>query len=109
MAKNFDYILQVAEYVPGFKKLHVYCDKAEIFQTTFPEESANNARKALEWLLRNMLRMKHVEVDEHEMLNTLLHRPETYTFINHDWRLDDDIRIVQKIGNSASHDGGEPV
>lgn len=109
MAKNFDYILQLAEYVPGFKKLHAYCDKAETFQTTYPEESANNARKALEWLLKNMLKMKHVPVDEHAMLNDLLHQPETYTFINHDWRLEDDIRMVQKIGNSASHDGGEPV
>ena len=58
MAKNFDYILLVAEKVPGFKRLHEYCDKAESFQKSYPEESANNARKALEWLVRNMLKMK---------------------------------------------------
>ncbi len=109
MAKNFDYILLLAEYVPGFKKLHTYCDKAESFQTSYPEESANNARKALEWLLKNMLRMKQVTVEEPAMLNELLHHPETYAFINRDWRLEDDIRTVQKIGNSASHDGAEPV
>ena len=109
MAKNFDYILQLAEYVPGFKKLHAYCDKAESFQTSYPEESANNARKALEWLLKNMLRMRKVPVEEPALLSTLLHQPETYTFINRDWRLEDDIRTVQKIGNSASHDGAEPV
>ena len=109
MAKNFDYILQLAEYVPGFKKLHAYCDKAESFQTSYPEESANNARKALEWLLKNMLRMRNVPVEEPALLSTLLHQPETYTFINRDWRLEDDIRTVQKIGNSASHDGAEPV
>ena len=109
MAKNFDYILQLAEYVPGFKKLHAYCDKAESFQTTYPEESANNARKALEWLLKNMLKMRNVPVGEHDMLNQLLQQPETYAFIDHDWRLADDIRMVQKIGNSASHDGAEPV
>ncbi len=109
MAKNFDYILPLAEYVPGFKKLHTYCDKAECFQASYPEESANNARKALEWLLKNMLRMKKVTVEEPVLLNELLHHPETYAFINHDWRLEDDIRMVQKIGNSASHDGTEPV
>ena len=109
MAKNFDYILQVAEYVPGFKKLHTYCDKAESFQTTYPEESAGNARKALEWLLKNMLKIQDVEVEEHMMLNQLLQRPETYAFINRDWQLEADIRTVQKIGNSASHDGAEPV
>lgn len=46
---------------------------------------------------------------ERDSLNDLLHKPETYAFINHDYRLDDDIRLVQKIGNSASHDGAEPV
>lgn len=107
--KNFDYILQVAEHVPGFKRLHEYCDMAESLQTTFPEASANSARKALEWLVKNMLKMKDVEVGERDQLNDLLHKPETYAFINHDYRLDDDIRLVQKIGNSASHDGAEPV
>lgn len=109
MAKNFDYILKLAEYVPGFKKLHDYCDKAESFQTTYPEESANNARKALEWLVKNMLRMKHVPMNERERLNELLRKPETAEFVNRDWRLDDDIRTVQKIGNAASHDGAEPI
>lgn len=109
MAKNFDYIQALAAHVSGFKKLHDYCDKAECFQTTYPEESANNARKALEWLVKNMLRMKHVHMEERERLNELLRKPETNAFINHDWQLADDIRIVQKIGNSASHDGAETV
>ncbi|MCQ2148324.1 MAG: DEAD/DEAH box helicase family protein [Bacteroidales bacterium] len=109
MAKNFDYILTVAEHVPGFKRLHDYCDKAESFQTTFPEESANNDRKALEWLVKNMLKMKDVQIAERDSLNDMLHMPETYSFINHDYRLEDAIRLVQKIGNSASHDGAEPV
>ena len=94
MAKNFDYIQELAEFVPGFKKLHDYCDKAETFQTNYPEESANNARKALEWLVKNMLRMKHVPMDQHERLNDLLRKPETAAFVNRDWRLDDDIRTV---------------
>lgn len=109
MAKNFDYILKLSERTPGFKKLHGYCDKAETFQTTYPEESANNARKALEWLVKNMLRMKHVPTDERESLNELLHKPETRDFVNRDWLLDDDIRTVQRIGNAASHDGAQAV
>ncbi|MBQ0022475.1 MAG: DEAD/DEAH box helicase family protein, partial [Prevotellaceae bacterium] len=107
--KNFDYILQVAEHVPGFKRLHEYCDMAESLQTTFPEASANSARKALEWLVKNMLKMKGAELDDRTMLNEMLHKPEMYAFVNHDYNLDDDIRLVQKIGNSASHDGAEPV
>lgn len=109
MAKNFDYILLLAKEVPGFKRLYEYCDMAETLQATYPEASANSSRKALEWLVKNMLKMKNVQIDERETLNDLLHKPETYAFINHDVNLDDDIRLVHKIGNSASHDSGEPI
>ncbi len=44
--KNFDFISRLAETIPDFAQLHAYCDKAEIFQKAFPEESASNARKA---------------------------------------------------------------
>ena len=109
MAKNFDYILLLAKEVPGFKRLYEYCDMAETLQATYPEASANSSRKALEWLVKNMLKMKNVQIDERETLNDLLHKPETYAFIYHDVNLDDDIRLVHKIGNSASHDSGEPI
>ena len=109
MAKNFDYILLLTEKVPGFKRLHDYCDMAETLQATYPEASANSARKALEWLVKNMLKMKNAQIAERDTLNDMLHKQETYAFINHDIRLDDDIRLVNKIGNSASHDGSEPV
>ncbi len=102
MAKNFDYILLLAKEVPGFKRLYEYCDMAETLQATYPEASANSSRKALEWLVKNMLKMKNVQIDERETLNDLLHKPETYAFINHGVNLDDDIRLVHKIGNSAS-------
>ena len=46
--KNFDFIKELAEEIPAFHQLHAYCDKAEIFQKAFPEDSATNARKALE-------------------------------------------------------------
>lgn len=82
MAKNFDYILLLTEEVPGFKRLHEYCDMAETLQATYPEASANSSRKALEWLVKNMLKMKDAQMDEHETLNDLLHKPETYAFIN---------------------------
>ena len=76
MAKNFDYILLVADTIPSFKNLHNYCRLAEEQQPIYPDSSANNARKA---------------------------------FINHDYDFSRDIYYVKKIGNAASHDGGEPV
>ena len=109
MAKNFDYILLVADEIPSFKSLHNYCRLAEEQQPIYPDASANNARKALEWLMKNMLKIKGVTVDERMTLNDMLRLPETEAFVNHDYRLSDDIYLVKKIGNAASHDGAEPV
>lgn len=67
--KNFDFISRLAEAIPDFAQLHAYCDKAEIFQKAFPEESASNARKALEWLVRNHLAMANVTLEPRETLS----------------------------------------
>ena len=74
--KNFDFITKLAEVIPSFSQLHAYCDKAEIFQKTFPEESASNARKALEWLVRNYLHMANVTLEPRETLNEMLKHPD---------------------------------
>ncbi len=107
--KNFDFIQLLAEQIPSFSKLHAYCDKAEIFQCSFPEESAGNARKALEWLVKNHLAMAQVELNKHETLNDMLKRPEIDAFINYDWELDQNMRTVKKIGNFASHTGAQEI
>lgn len=109
MMKNFDYIKPLTEEIPSFSQLHAYCDKAEIFQKAFPEESANNARKALEWLVKNHLTMANVTLDPHETLNAMLKRPEIDAFIDDDWQFEKDIYTVKKIGNFASHAGEQCV
>ena len=109
MAKNFDYILLVADKTPSFKSLHNYCRLAEEQQPIYPDASANNARKALEWLMKQMLKIKGVTVDERMTLNDMLRLPETDAFINHDYGFSKDIYFVKKVGNAASHDGGEPI
>ena len=106
MAKNFDYILLVADKTPSFKSLHNYCRLAEEQQPIYPDASANNARKALEWLMKQMLKIKGVTVDERMTLNDMLRLPETDAFINHDYGFSKDIYFVKKVGNAASHDCG---
>ena len=59
--------------------------------------------------MKNMLKIKGVTVEERMTLNDMLRLPETDAFINHDYRFSDDIYLVKKIGNAASHDGAEPV
>ena len=105
--KNFDFISRLAETIPDFAQLHAYCDKAEIFQKAFPEESASNARKALEWLVKNHLYMANVTLDKHETLNQMLKRPQIDAFIDEDWEFEQYMRTVKKIGNYASHTGAQ--
>lgn len=109
MAKNFDYILLLADKIPTFKHLHNYCRLAEEQQPIYPDASANNARKALEWLMKNMLKMAGVSVDARATLNDMLRLPATDAFVNRDYKFREDIYLVKKIGNAASHDGAEPV
>ena len=107
--KNFDFIHKLAETIPAFSQLHAYCDKAEIFQKAFPEESAANARKALEWLVKNHLAMANVTLAPHETLNNMLKRPQIDAFINEDWEFEQNMRMVKKIGNYAAHTGAQQV
>lgn len=107
--KNFDFIKKLAEVIPAFNQLHAYCDKAEIFQKAFPEESAANARKALEWLVKNHLAMANVTLDTHETLSQMIKRPEIDAFINEDWELDQNMRTVKKIGNFAAHISSQQI
>lgn len=109
MAKNFDYILLLADKIPTFKHLHNYCRLAEEQQPIYPDASANNARKALEWLMKNMLKMAGVTVDARATLNDMLRLPATDAFVNRDYKFREDIYLVKKIGNAASHDGAGPV
>ncbi|WP_315581732.1 DEAD/DEAH box helicase family protein [Prevotella jejuni] len=109
MAKNFDYILLLADKIPTFKHLHNYCRLAEEQQPIYPDASANNARKALEWLMKNMLKMAGVTVDARATLNDMLRLPATDAFVNRDYKFREDIYLVKKIGNAASHDGAELV
>ncbi|MGN0047842.1 MAG: DEAD/DEAH box helicase family protein, partial [Bacteroides sp.] len=107
--KNFDFIQRLAGEIPSFEQLHAYCDKAEIFQKSFPEESAGNARKALEWLVKNHLSMANATLEPKETLNDMLKHPEMDAFIGEDWELERDMRTVKKIGNFASHTGGKEL
>lgn len=107
--KNFDFIQLLAQQIPSFSQLHAYCDKAEIFQNSFPEESAGNARKALEWLVKQHLAMASVTLEKHETLSDMMRRPEIDAFINEDYVFKQDMFTVKKIGNYASHIGTQTI
>ena len=54
---NFDYLKQIPELAP----LHHLCDLCEQRQNTEPDSAAINARKALEWIVKAIYKMKGVE------------------------------------------------
>lgn len=106
---NFDFVQQLAAQTPLLAPLHDYCSRAEMFQRSFPEESAANARKALEWLVKNHLSMTSVTLEKHESLNDMLRRPTMDAFIDGDWQFQRDIYLIKKFGNYAAHVGPQAL
>lgn len=96
--RNFDY-LKDYEHLAD---LHAFCSMAELKQTSDPEKSALNARKALEWLVRNIYRMKNIEVGERTSLYTLVDGEPFKAFVGSD-KLMMAVHYIRKVGNRAAH------
>ena len=61
--RNFDYIKDL-----GIDNLHRFCASAEENQLCNPDISAINARRALEYLVREINKMKGIEIGERTSL-----------------------------------------
>lgn len=96
--KNFDYLKKYEH----LSDLYAYCHMAELKQASDPEKSALNARKALEWLVRNIYRMKNIEVSDRTSLYTLVDGEPFRRFVGDD-RLMMAVHYIRKVGNKAAH------
>ena len=96
--KNFDY-LKPYEHLAD---LYAYCQTAELKQVSDPEKSALNGRKALEWLVRNIYRMKNIEVSDRTSLYTLIDGEPFRKFVGDD-KLMMAVHYIRKVGNKAAH------
>ncbi len=96
--KNFDIIKDI----DGLAALHGYCATAEEFQIINPSISAQNARLALETLVKTIYRLKGWHVGERTSLLTLTTDVRFTEFINSP-ELMKRIHYVRKIGNNAAH------
>ena len=96
--KNFDYLKNYEH----LSDLYAYCHMAELKQASDPEKSALNARKALEWLVRNIYRMKNIEVSDRTSLYTLVDGEPFRRFVGDD-RLMMAVHYIRKVGNKAAH------
>ena len=97
---NFDYLNQIPELAP----LHHLCDLCEQRQYTEPDSAAINARKALEWIVKAIYKMKGVEPGERTSLLQLTTADVFADFIA-DPELMKAIHWIRKVGNLAAHDG----
>ncbi|MDE5843140.1 MAG: DUF4145 domain-containing protein, partial [Muribaculaceae bacterium] len=97
---NFDYLKDI----PELAQLYQFCNLCEIRQHTDPDSSAINARKALEWLVKSIYRMKGVEPAERASLFQLT-TADTFADFIADAQLMKAVHWIRKIGNLAAHDG----
>lgn len=98
--QNFDYLKDI----PELAQLHHLCELCEQRQYVEPDSSAINARKALEWIVKAIYKMKNVEPGERASLLQLTTSDIFADFIA-DPELMKAVHWIRKIGNLAAHDG----
>ena len=99
--RNFDYLQEL-----GLTDLHRFCSAAEEMQVSNPDLSAISARKALEYIVRSLYVMKHIEIPERASLFELVDGEVFREFIG-DERVMMAVHYVRKVGNNGAH--GIPV
>ena len=98
---NFDYLQQI----PALSDLYRFCKTAEETQMTDHDACGWNCRKALEWLVRAIYKLKHVPVGERDNLYTLT-TGQPFLELVDDERLMMAVHYIRKVGNVAVHQGG---
>ena len=99
--RNFDYLQDL-----GLSELHQFCSAAEELQCFYPDLSAISARKALEYVVRSLYMMKHIDISERATLIELVDGEAFRDFIGDD-RVMMAVHYVRKVGNNGAH--GVPV
>ena len=94
---NFDYIKEL-----GLDDLYHYCSAAEETQVSDPEMSAFNARRALEYMVRELYVMKGIAVPERTSLFQLI-EDETFTSFIGDEKVLKAVHYIRKVGNHGAH------
>lgn len=100
--RNFDIIKDIS----GLVTLYKYCATAEEFQIANPLISAQNARLALESIVKTIYKLKNWQIGERTSLLTLTTDERFKEFIDSP-ELMKRIHYVRKIGNNAAHVGGD--
>lgn len=100
--KNFDIIKDVR----GLGSVYRHCATAEDFQVSNPMISAHSARLALETMVKIIYRLKDWETSERTSLFGLTTDERFLAFVDSEEMMKR-IHYIRKIGNNASHVGGD--
>ena len=95
--RNFDYIKDL-----GIDNLHRFCAAAEENQVSNPDICAISARRALEYLVMEIYKMKGLEIGERTSLLELIDSEPFSGFIG-DTKVMMAVHYVRKVGNNAAH------
>lgn len=100
--KNFD----ILKDVKGLGSVYRHCATAEEFQASNPMISAHSARLALETMVKIIYRLKDWETKERPTLHDLTTDERFRAFVD-SAEMMKRIHYIRKIGNNASHVGGD--
>ena len=95
--RNFDYIKDL-----GIDNLYRFCASAEENQVSNPDICAISARRALEYLVREIYKMKGLAIGERTSLLELVDGEPFSGFIG-DGKVMMAVHYVRKVGNNAAH------
>ena len=95
--RNFDYIKDL-----GIDNLYRFCAAAEENQVSNPDICAISARRALEYLVREIYKMKGLAIGERTSLFELVDGDPFRDFIGDD-RVMMAVHYVRKVGNNGAH------
>ena len=96
--RNFDYLQEL-----GLTDLHKFCSAAEEMQVSNPDLSAVSARKALEYIVRALYVMKHIEIPERASLFELVDGEVFRDYIGNDHILSA-IHYVRIVGSNGQNE-----
>lgn len=95
--RNFDYIKDL-----GIDNLYRFCASAEENQVSNPDICAISARRALEYIVREIYKMKGLAIGERTSLLELIDGEPFSGFIG-DGKVMMAVHYVRKVGNNAAH------
>ena len=99
--QNFDYLKDIEQ----LHDLYVFCQAAEASAQADYDATAINSRRALEWMVKAIYKLKNIRISERASVYELMSGEPFTSFVNDD-RMMMAAHYIRKVGNLAAHNGG---